>query len=212
VVRRRVRHAGHHFPVGELAQGKTEVGDLDQQKADQRRFGGDATPDNHAGPAYRQQRGRQVGETEAARDQIAGGRDIDRRHDGEKRHFVRFQVTVTRHVRQRHETELKRAHRRKRHAAAHRHACGKRQEKQDGDRQADRGQPSWRQAGQQVADQAERKTPDQRGCDEEKHRAYRSTSACHLRTVKCRRILVVRRRALFYNDDDWRSHDVELET
>jgi len=35
MVRRRLRHAGHHFAVGDLAQGETKVGGFDQKETDQ---------------------------------------------------------------------------------------------------------------------------------------------------------------------------------
>jgi len=160
VIRRRLRHARHHLAVGNLPQSEAEVGGFDQQKTDQRRFGRNAAPEDHASAAHGQQRGRQVGEAETAGDEVAGHRHVDRRHHGEERHLVRLQVAETRHVRQRHETELQRTDNHKRQAVAQPHTCGKRQEEQRGNRQTDRSQPSWRQTRQQVADEAERKAPD----------------------------------------------------
>jgi len=126
VIRWRLRHAGHYLAVGDLAQGEAEVGCLDQQKTDQRRLRGDSVPEDHTRPDHGQQRSRQVGEAEAASDDVAGHRHIDWRHHGEKRHLVRLQVAETRHVRQRHEAELQSADSHKRQAAAQRHACGER--------------------------------------------------------------------------------------
>jgi len=160
VIRRRLRHAGHYLAVGNLPQGEAEIGGFDQQKADQRRFGGNAAPEDHARPDHGQQRSRQVGEAEAASDDVAGHRHIDRCHHGEERHLVRLQITEARHVRQRHETELQRADGHKRQAVTQRHACGKRQKQQCSNRQTDRRQPSRWQPCQQVADEAERKAPD----------------------------------------------------
>ena len=80
--------AGHERAIGELAGGEAEIGNLDEQEADERGGGFEFGPLDDRGAADGQRGGHEIKRAEPPRTEIAQQRDQDRRHDGEEQHAV----------------------------------------------------------------------------------------------------------------------------
>ena len=107
--------------------------------------------------------------SELPAEQIVQAGDEQRGYDGKQGDFMGLQLAEAGHVGEVHEAELDGAGGKKSQPGFPRQAADERQENEGAEGETHSRQPGGGQAGKTVADQAERKGPDQRHDDEQNH-------------------------------------------